>query len=69
MINWYPGHMHKAFVHMQQMLRLTDIVIEVVDARAITSCLNPLIKKLAHHKHHFMFVNRINQTDPKQLIA
>ena len=69
MINWYPGHMHRAFVQMHKLLRLTDIVIEVVDARAIKSCVNPLINELAQHKHHFIFVNRTNQTDPVQLIA
>lgn len=67
MINWYPGHMHQAFVQMQKLSRLTDIIIEVVDARAIPSCLNPLIKDLAQHKYHFIFVNRTNQTDPIQL--
>ena len=59
--------MHQAFVQMQKLLRLTDIIIEVVDARAITSCLNPLIKELTQHKHHFIFVNRTNQTDPLEL--
>ena len=67
MINWYPGHMHQAFGQMHKLLRLTDIVIEVVDARAIKSCLNPLINELAQHKHHFIFINRTNQTDPLEL--
>lgn len=60
--------MHQAVTQMHKLLRLTDIIIEVVDARAITSCLNPLIKELANNKHHFVFVNRINQTDPVELV-
>ncbi len=41
MINWYPGHMTKAMRMMEENLRLVDIVIYVLDARAPLSCINP----------------------------
>ena len=34
MIQWYPGHMAKAKKMLQDNLKLTDIVVEVADARA-----------------------------------
>ena len=33
-IQWYPGHMTKAKRAMADKLKLIDLVIEVVDARA-----------------------------------
>lgn len=32
-IQWYPGHMAKAFRLMRENLSLVDIVFELVDAR------------------------------------
>ncbi len=34
-IHWYPGHMKKAWHQVQERLAQVDVVIEVVDARAI----------------------------------
>ena len=33
-IQWYPGHMTKARRMMQENIKLIDLVIELVDARA-----------------------------------
>ncbi len=33
MIQWYPGHMHKANKEFKKILPQVDIVIEVLDAR------------------------------------
>lgn len=33
-IHWYPGHMAKARRMLQENLKLIDVVVELVDARA-----------------------------------
>ena len=38
---WYPGHMTKAKRMMQENIKLIDLVIELVDARAPLSSKNP----------------------------
>lgn len=34
-INWFPGHMKKATDQIKKILKTVDVVIEVVDARAV----------------------------------
>ena len=34
MIQWYPGHMHKASKAFKEILPQVDIVIEMLDARS-----------------------------------
>ena len=33
-INWFPGHMKKAYVKIEEYLKMIDFVIIVLDARA-----------------------------------
>lgn len=40
-INWYPGHMAKARRMLEDNLKLVDMIIEIVDARAPMACRNP----------------------------
>ena len=40
-IQWYPGHMTKARRMMQEQIKLIDLIIELVDARAPLSSRNP----------------------------
>lgn len=49
-INWYPGHMAKAKRLMEDNLRLVDIIIELLDARAPRSSVNPDLQKLYANK-------------------
>ena len=44
-INWYPGHMNKARKSMESGMKLIDLVIEILDARAPLSSRNPDIDK------------------------
>jgi len=43
---WYPGHMLKAGRVMHEVLRLVDLVIELVDARAPASTRNPRFREV-----------------------
>ena len=45
-IQWFPGHMHKARVEIQNTLPKVDILIEVLDARIPYSSENPMLAEL-----------------------
>ena len=49
-INWYPGHMTKARRMMEEEIKLIDVVIELLDARAPIATTNPDIGKIAANK-------------------
>lgn len=50
MIQWYPGHMAKAKREIQEKLKLVDIVVELVDARAPESSANPMLQEVIGNK-------------------
>ena len=56
-INWYPGHMTKAVRMMEENIKLVDMVIEIIDARAPLSSRNPDIDKLALNKYRLVLMN------------
>ena len=45
-IQWFPGHMAKAKREMEEKIKLVDMVIEIVDARAPFSTSNPLLNEI-----------------------
>lgn len=45
-INWFPGHMAKASKQILDSINNVDLVLEVVDARAINATSNPIFTKL-----------------------
>lgn len=61
---WYPGHMTKAVRMMQENIKLTDLVIELVDARIPLSSRNPDIDKLAAGKSRIVLLNKSDLADP-----
>ena len=46
LIQWYPGHMHKASKEIKEILPHVDLIIEVLDARIPFSSQNPMVAKL-----------------------
>ena len=61
---WFPGHMQKAFRMMVEDIKLIDLVIELVDARAPLATRNPDIDKLAKGKARMMILNKEDLADP-----
>lgn len=57
-IQWYPGHMTKAYRMMQDSIKLIDIIIEVRDARIPYSSSNPDIRKLSNGKKRLIVLNK-----------
>ena len=62
-INWYPGHMAKTKKQIIEDLKLIDIVIEVLDARAPKASENPDVKEYCKTKKHIMILNKADLAD------
>lgn len=45
-IHWFPGHMTKSLRMMEENVKLIDVIIYVLDARAPKSCINPSFEPL-----------------------
>lgn len=60
---WYPGHMTKAKRAMQEDIKLVDLVIELVDARAPLSSRNPDIDELGKNKSRIILLNKSDMAD------
>ena len=60
---WYPGHMTKAKRMMQENIKLIDLVIELVDARAPMSSRNPDIDELGKNKARLILLNKSDLAD------
>ena len=63
-INWYPGHMAKAKRMLEENLRLIDVVIELVDARAPFASRNPDFDTLFQGKSRVLLLNKSDLSDP-----
>ncbi len=66
MIQWYPGHMAKAKKMLQDNLKLTDIVVEVADARAPLSTRNPDFNDLFSGKQRVVILNKSDLASPEE---
>ena len=65
-IQWFPGHMHKAQKEMRKLLPRIDVVIEVLDARVPFSSRNPLIETIRADKPHIKLLNKADLADPQK---
>lgn len=64
-IHWFPGHMARAVRLLREQIKLVDIVIEVVDARAPQSTRNPLLAELSGQRQRLLILNKCDLADPK----
>lgn len=62
-INWFPGHMKKATDEITKIINHIDLVIEVVDSRAIISSSNPDIVRLIKNKPHLKIALKSDLSD------
>lgn len=63
-IKWYPGHMGKAYEQLGELIRKTDIVIEVLDARLPYSSSNHQLEELRRDKQCIKILNKKDLADP-----
>lgn len=62
-VQWYPGHMNKARKMMEEDMKLVDLVIEILDARAPLSSRNPEIDKMSKNKMRLVLLNKSDLAD------
>ena len=65
-INWYPGHMAKARRMLEDNLKLVDMIIEIVDARAPMACRNPDFEALFKNKLRVVVLNKSDLSSKTQ---
>lgn len=65
-IQWYPGHMAKAFRQMRENLHLVDIVFELVDARIPNASRNPQLDELIGDKPRLLILTKTDLADPDE---
>ncbi|MBE7062771.1 MAG: ribosome biogenesis GTPase YlqF [Clostridia bacterium] len=63
-IQWFPGHMAKTARLITENLKLTDVVIEIADARIPVSSRNPYLAKLLAGKPRVLVLNKADLADP-----
>ena len=69
LIQWYPGHMAKARRMLTENLKLIDVVVEIVDARAPLSTRNPDFDELFVGKDRIIILNKSDLASPQTTSA
>jgi len=64
-IQWYPGHMAQAKKTIKENLGLVDMVLQVLDARAPQSSLNPDLEELIFGKPQILIFNKADLANPQ----
>lgn len=65
LIQWYPGHMHKAGKEIKQALADIDLIIEIIDARIPFSSENPKLAQLRGDKPCIKLLSKSDLADPE----
>ncbi len=65
-IHWFPGHMKKALNEIEAKIKLVDIVIEILDARAPLSSINPEFEKRTQNKKKIIVLSKADLADPSE---
>ncbi len=64
-IQWYPGHMKKTRDLIAENYKLVDLIIELLDARAPSSSLNPIFDDVLGNKKRLYILNKADLADEK----
>lgn len=66
LIQWYPGHMHKASREIKAALANIDLMIEIIDARIPFSSQNPALAKLRRDTPCIKVLSKCDLADETQ---
>ncbi|UGQ17422.1 ribosome biogenesis GTPase YlqF [Borrelia sp. RT1S] len=69
-INWFPGHMKRALELINENLNRTNIVLEILDARAPLSSKNPLTEQIIKNarKEKIILLNKSDLTIEREIL-
>jgi len=65
-IHWYPGHMKKATIKIEERIKSVDLIIELIDARAPISSINNDFEKIIGNKKRLFVFTKSDLADPAQ---
>lgn len=64
-MSWFPGHMVRARREIRENLKLVDVVVEVIDARAPRSTRNLELESILKGKPLLLVLNKADLVEPK----
>lgn len=62
-VHYFPGHMQKALRALEGYVKVIDLVVEIVDARAPLSSRNPLLDELSGNKARLVVMSKQDRAD------
>lgn len=65
-IHWFPGHMNKALHEVEEKIKIIDVIIEILDARAPNSSINEQLEKATQNKKKLYLISKADLADEKQ---
>ena len=65
-IHWFPGHMNKALHEVEEKIKIIDVIIELLDARAPLSSINEQLEKATINKKKLIVITKADLADEKQ---
>ena len=67
-LKWCPGHMKSALEDIEDnKIKLADVILYVLDARAPFSCMNPNVNKIVHNKPIIYVFNKMDLADDRRV--
>lgn len=67
-LKWFPGHMKSALEDIEDnKIKLADVILYVLDARAPFSCMNPNVNKIVHNKPIIYVFNKMDLADDRRI--
>ncbi len=63
-IHWFPGHMSRALRDVEERIKIIDVVIELLDARAPLSSINGQLEDLIKNKKRLVILTKPDLADP-----
>jgi len=65
-IHWYPGHMKKATIKIEERIKSVDLIIELIDARAPLSSINTDFERIVGNKKRLFVFTKSDLADKEQ---
>ena len=62
-VHYFPGHMSKAVEAMEGYVKVVDLVVEILDARAPLSSQNPILSKIIGQKPKIVLLSKTDYAD------
>lgn len=64
-VHWFPGHMVKAMREIEARIKVIDVIIELLDARAPISSRNEFLYEVSKNKKRLVILTKDDLADPR----